>query len=1124
MLEFSPHVLVRELFNGDFVACPVAAPSLIAYAESEDDALLELEVFLREHLASEPASSLARYVLPDGANLLDVELFVPRDDLPRPLQPTSPLAISCVVIPESRASWVYVIPLAHTFYLDPDEELAPAVEREVTRLVSAREMTPVEYLTLFPARRQRLDRLPLQIDRLERRAAGQVARKRAKLASKKQKHESRLLLLEVGKPLTRDARRCPELIGRARERDSLLALLDASSPMCVAIVGPTRSGKTALLDSLVISKALGREVFATSGAQLVAGQSGFGQWQDRLHRVMRAAEELDAILYFDDFSDLFSGQAGGMLDMASVMRPYVESGRVRIVGELTPENLDQYERRYVSFFANLHRVRVDEMTPHETEAVLRAHIKFSLERYPGKAVLAADAVTPLVELAGRYMPYRAFPGKAVALYEDLRAMHESDYIPDGEQPRIEQSAVYDAFSVRTGIPVFLLREDSALKRDEILEYFSRRVIGQEDAVRRVADVVCAVKARLQPPGKPLATLLFVGPTGVGKTEVAKTLARFLFGAAERMIRFDMSEYMDVGAVARLIQGTERGEGELTRKIRQQPFSVLLLDEIEKAHPAVFDLLLQVCGEGRLTDARGKTAHFHNTLIIMTSNLGAAHRRDALGFGEVSALDDSEHYMEQVTRKFRPEFVNRLDAVVGFHALTRAQAGAVAAVVLERILERPGLAEAKVAVDVSSTALELLATRGYSEAYGARALRRYLDTHLARPIAHIASKYADQLRAGFVVVRALEGEPEEEDLELMEALEGRGVIVERETALLSFVVYRAGNGGARTMRGMDAIAHFRRRASRSLRMDRVTQVKEHMDFLLAQMNSGGKKKRKRLEEDPRFRKEQAALQAEYTRLEHLWTALQVPMSELLAVEELAIGALFDGEPLKPLIEEAEQLWNLFASKLIYVLLAQVQKRDEITFLIRRISGVTAPSVWLENFFKAAEERSWAVRLHIDGDRYDAAVPNEHERWGAARTPEFWGQKAAAHVDDWRNVLVSVRGKFAGALLVLEMGRHIYHEAREGTVDNNAEFILSPCLDTFTITPEQFTKERALQLTALPPDRFGGVKPVRRWLLDEGKVGFGRRELARTRENYWEEGRYEALVLELLLERYNAGGAR
>lgn len=1120
MLEFSPHVLIRELFNGDFVACPVAAPSLIAYAESEDDALLELELFLREHLASEPASSLARYVLPDGARLLDVELYVPRDDLPRQLQPTCPIAISCVVIPASRASWIYVIPLAHTFYLDPGEELAAAVEREVTRLVAAREMTPFEYLTLLPARRQRLERLDLQVDRVERRSAGEVAQKRAKLVRKKREHESRQLLLEIGKPLTRDARRCPELVGRDRERHALRALLDSSSPMCVAIVGPTHSGKTALLDSLVISKALDREVFATSGAQLVAGQSGFGQWQDRLHHVMRAAEQLDAILYFDDFSDLFSGQAGGMLDMASVMRPYVEDGRVRIVGELTPENLDQYERRYVSFFSSLHRVRVDEMSASQAADVLRAHIKFSLEHAPGKAVLARDAVEPLVELAGRYMPYRAFPGKAIALYEDLRAMHESDYVPDGEQPRIERGAVYHAFSVRTGIPVFLLREDSALKRDEILEFFSRRVIGQEDAVKRVADVVCAVKARLQPPGKPLATLLFVGPTGVGKTEVAKTLARFLFGSPDRMIRFDMSEYMDVGAVARLIQGTERGEGELTRKVRQQPFSVLLLDEIEKAHPAVFDLLLQVCGEGRLTDARGKTAHFHNTLMIMTSNLGAAHRRDALGFGEAAAIDDTTHYMEQVTREFRPEFVNRLDAVVGFHSLTRAQAGSVAAVVLERVLERPGLAEAKITVDVSPAALELLATNGYSEAYGARALRRYLDAHLAQPLANLVSKYADQLRAGLVLVRALDGDPDKEHDEL----DGRGVIVERETDLLSFTVYRSGaGGGARTMRGMDAIASFRRRASYMLRVDRVIQVREHMGFLLAQMNSGGKKKRERLEKEPRFRKEQAALRAEYNRLQQLWGALHVPMSDLLAIEELAIGALFDGEPLEPLIDEAEQLWGTFASKLIYVLLAQVQKRDEITFLVRRISGTAAPAIWLDPFLRAAAERSWTVRLHIDGDRADAPTPNEHERWGAGRAPDFWEQRSDAHVEDWRNVLVSVRGKFAGALLVLEMGRHVY-KAEEGEDMKGAELIISHCLDTFAITAEQFKKERALQLAALPPDRFGSVKIARRWLLDEGKVEFGRRSLAGMPQSYWEEGRYEALVLELLIERYNAGGAR
>jgi ATP-dependent Clp protease ATP-binding subunit ClpC len=750
-------ILVRELENGNTVAAPVAAPSLLAHGEDEDEVLLELSLYLREHLAKIPADQIAAFVLPEHARLLEVACPLERSDLPQRLRKMPALLFPCVIIPQERATWVIVPAIAHTFYVPSSAELEEAISEEIVRLVSARDPGPLELLALMPARAHALIQLDVELDRTERGRAGDLSLKREEGAKRRRAEEAHKLLNEIGTALHRELRpeRVPPVLFRDRELAALSSLLDGKARLSVALLGPELCGKSALIHAFITNpaRASRRGVWATSGAQLIAGQSGFGQWQQRLHKVMEAAHELDAILYFDDLSDLFSGQVGGMMDMAGAIRPWIEGGKVRVVGELTQSQLEMYEHRHVGFFAALSRLPIPTLDAKATREVIRAHVSFHLRSQPTRPTLADDAIRPLVELAERYLPYRSAPGKAVRLMEELRAARDTGFLPDGKTPRIQPAQVFEAFSAQTGIPVFLLREDQALKREELLTALGKRIIGQREAISRVADTLCVVKAALQPPSRPLATFLFVGPTGVGKTEVARALAQLLFGAADRMTRFDMSEYMDPMAADRLIQGVGGEDGVLTRKVRQQPFCVLLLDEIEKAHPAVFDLLLQVLGEGRLTDARGRTAYFNNAIVIMTSNLGATAKREAAGFGDRTS-SASEHYGEQVDRHFRPEFVNRLDRVIAFSALDAAQIREVLDLLVDRLAERQGLADEHIRLHLTDAARDVLASAGYSPRYGARALRRFVDEQLVTPIASLLAQHTTHARHGVLRVEAL----------------------------------------------------------------------------------------------------------------------------------------------------------------------------------------------------------------------------------------------------------------------------------------------------------------------------------------------------------------------------------
>lgn len=1013
ILDLELPLVVRTHASGTVYAFALGAPDLVCRAGTREEAITTQTLFLREHLARVDAEAIAGFAFPPTTTLLEIPVALRREDLPPRFDIDGELAIPCVCVPDGTATWVHVLPLGEVIYVAPGESTSARVVEEVERRVAARELDDAGFLRLLPVRSQQLVFVPLRVERPEIGDAGRRAAARRDRAGRHERNVAQELLRTIGDDrLAAIERGLPPVVGREPEIQRLAALLAGEERTCVVLVGPPQVGKTAVLDAMLLQHAerfRNGRCIASSGAGLVAGQSGFGELSQRVQQVMRAAERLDAVLYFDNLADLFAGKSGGVEDLAANMRSAIVEGRVRIIGECTASALEQFEKQHGPILSCFHRVDIAPLSAARSHDAVLAHDRFMAGREPTHAHFDEAAIAPLVELCERYLPERALPGSAVRLWAELRAIHQHDIDDDGTPHRIGAHDVHRAFSLRTGIPMFLLRDDERMRRDALAAEFRRRVIGQPEAIERVIDTLCTIKARLQPPGKPLANFLFVGPTGVGKTEVAKTLARILFGAEGRMVRFDMSEYADPWAAERLIRGTTREDGELTRRVRQQPFCVLLLDEIEKAHRAVFDLLLQVLGEGRLTDARGQTTHFANTIVIMTSNLGASHRPhgDGPGFGgAVAPRGEAEraYYLAQIDRHFRPEFVNRIDAVIPFASLDTREIAEVARVSLQRIRERRGLTQRDIDLVVTEPALARLAQDGYSPTYGARALRRHLEDHLVAPLARVLSLAGAEADGARVVIAA-------GDLEA--ALAGVAAQhVEPAPPLQVAWIRGPGRGGAAAnpaSRGLDRIARLRRSAAAAVRISRVEDLHQRMAYLTAELASAS-----------RHDATTVAALREHERARVVLSRLDDAVATLETIEDLALAAEAEREPLQELVVEAERAHAGFEVDFVHAMF-EGERRDAITLVGAALDELEALALWLRCLDAWSTARAWTVTLHRAGEH---APPWPPLPWGPPHTLA----EALHALDDprtaagWRGVLVRVRGEFAGNLLALEAGLH------------------------------------------------------------------------------------------------------
>lgn len=475
---------------------------------------------------------------------------------------------------------------------------------------------------------------------------------------------------------------------REREIDELRHVLTDGRRRPVALIGPLQVGKTAIIHEHVrrVIQARGgrsrdRQFWNIAPQRLISGMSYIGQWEERILAILKETRKRKHVLYFDEFLGLYQAgvSASSNLNVANVLKPYVEQRDVSILAEMTPEHfqvLQELDRGFADLF---HLIHVREPGKHDTQKIL---IKIIRELEGRHNCEFNPGVLPMVmDLQRRYARHLAFPGKAAGFLEQLAVKYQNE--------TITPQSVLDEFHLKSGLSLAILDDRVSLVRSDVVERLQRMVISQQEAINAMADIVSIAKAKLNDPTRPLASFLFLGPTGVGKTQCAKALATYLFGDQERLLRFDMNEYIDPGAAARLVGTFRQPEGLLTSAIRQSPFSVLLLDEIEKAHPNVFDLLLQVLDDGRLTDALGRTADFTNTIIILTSNLGVREAGSKIGFQDSQADEMAHSFVKAAENFFRPEFFNRLDRIVPFKPLGKNAIEAICALLIEQVLKREG---------------------------------------------------------------------------------------------------------------------------------------------------------------------------------------------------------------------------------------------------------------------------------------------------------------------------------------------------------------------------------------------------------------------------------------------------
>jgi ATP-dependent Clp protease ATP-binding subunit ClpC len=629
--------------------------------------------------------------------------------------------------------------------------------------------------------------------------------------------------------LARDTKLDP-VIGREKEIERVMQVLSRRTKNNPVLVGDPGVGKTAIVEGLaqkivkgdVPETLKGKQIYTLDLGALVAGSRYRGDFEERLKKVLKEIRTRgDIVLFIDELHTLVgAGAAEGAIDAASILKPMLARGELQTIGATTRDEYRKHLEKDAALERRFQPINVDEPSVAHSIDILKG----LRDRYEAhhRVSFTDEALVAAANLSDRYISDRFLPDKAIDLIDeagsrmrirrmtappDVReidekiaevrmkkesAIDEQDFekaagLRDDERQLLEEKQrrerawksgeldvlatvdeeeIAEVLSIWTGIPVFKLTEEETEKLLRMEDELHKRIVDQMEAVNAVSKAIRRTRAGLKDPKRPSGSFIFLGPSGVGKTELSKALAEFLFGDEDALVQLDMSEYMEKHTVSRLIGsppgyvGYEEG-GQLTEAVRRKPFSVVLFDEIEKAHPDVFNTLLQILEDGRLTDAQGHQVDFKNTVIIMTSNLGTRDIQKGPGIGFAVTGDENVTYermkdkvMEELKRSFRPEFLNRIDEVIVFHSLSRDDVKAIVDLMMKRVREQ--LKSKDLEIELTDGAKDLLAERGYDVALGARPLRRTIQRLVEDPLSE--KLLWKEFKAGqTVIVDARDGE-------------------------------------------------------------------------------------------------------------------------------------------------------------------------------------------------------------------------------------------------------------------------------------------------------------------------------------------------------------------------------